>query len=366
MHNAECMESVDNKKKVFVGLSGGVDSSVSAYLLKKQGYDVSGVFIKVWQPDFLSCTWPEDRRDAMRVCATLGIPFRTLDLEEVYKREVVDYMVSEYEKGRTPNPDVMCNRYVKFGAFLEWARNEGADFVATGHYARVQNREESPVLFSGLDQEKDQTYFLWQLTKEDLKQILFPVGGLQKSEVRKVAKEAGLTTAEKKDSQGLCFLGKLDMKDFLKRFIKERPGIVTLQNGKRIGTHTGALFYTLGERRGFTITDPHFNMPLYVVDKHIKENTLIVAPETKVYDHAKKEVPLEATNWLEEINEDTEYKARIRHRGELHPVRVLPSKSGETSVLFLNEPPLVSSGQSLVVYGATADGWACVGGGIVA
>ncbi len=211
------------KKKVFVGLSGGVDSSVSAALLQSQGYDVFGVFIKVWQPDFYECTWKEDRLDAMRVCAKLNIPFYTLDLEKEYKKEVVDYMIEEYKNGRTPNPDVMCNKYIKFGGFFDWAMSQGADFVATGHYARLNKEHE---LVAGRDSNKDQSYFLWTLTKEQLSKTLFPVGDIEKTEVRKLAKKFGLPTAEKKDSQGLCFIGKVDMAEFLHHFIETKPGPV--------------------------------------------------------------------------------------------------------------------------------------------
>src|SRR3990167_4048684 len=198
------------RKTVYIGLSGGVDSSVSAALLKKQGYDVTGVFIKVWQPNWITCTWKEDRLDAMRVCAKLEIPFLTLDLEKEYKRDVVDYMIREYKAGRTPNPDVMCNRYIKFGAFFNWARKYGADYIATGHYAQVFKKVTGYRLQVSRDFEKDQTYFLWTLTQRELSQTLFPVGRITKPEVRKLAKKFGLPTADKKDSQGLCFIGKVD------------------------------------------------------------------------------------------------------------------------------------------------------------
>ena len=203
------------KGKVYVGMSGGVDSSVSAALLLEQGYDVTGVFIKVWQPEWLEeqggCSWREDRLDAMRVCVHLGIPFRTLDLEETYKREVVDYMVSEYRAGRTPNPDVMCNRHVKFGGFFDWAMEQGADFVATGHYAQIQESGSKNLeLRMGKDAGKDQSYFLWTLTQRELSRTIFPVGGMEKAETRTLARRFGLPVADKRDSQGLCFIGRVD------------------------------------------------------------------------------------------------------------------------------------------------------------
>src|SRR3989338_1920286 len=236
--------------RVFIGLSGGVDSSVSAALLKKEGYEVTGVFIKVWQPDWISCTWGEDRLDAMRICAKLGIPFITLDLSKDYKRRVVDYMIAEYRAGRTPNPDVMCNAHVKFGGFYKFSRKNGADFVATGHYAQIKLQASSLKLLTSADKEKDQSYFLWQIKQEQLTNILFPVGGLEKPEVRKLAKKFGLSTAEKKDSQGLCFLGKIDVKEFLKHFIKQKPGKVLNEKEEVVGEHSGAVFFTLGERHG--------------------------------------------------------------------------------------------------------------------
>src|SRR3972149_2581934 len=201
------------KKMVFVGLSGGVDSSVTAALLKEQGYEVVGVFIKTWQPDFIECTWPEERRDAMRVAAHLDIPFLTFDLEKEYKKEVGDYMVSEYRAGRTPNPDVMCNKEIKFGAFLQKALAMGADFVATGHYAEISQIRNVFSLKKSPDPSKDQSYFLWTLTQEQLAHILFPIGHFKKTEVRKLAKKFALPVAEKKDSQGICFLGDIDLKD---------------------------------------------------------------------------------------------------------------------------------------------------------
>ncbi|HEY4508180.1 MAG TPA: tRNA 2-thiouridine(34) synthase MnmA, partial [Candidatus Paceibacterota bacterium] len=265
--------SRDFPKKVFVGLSGGVDSSVSAALLKKDGYAVTGVFIRVWNPAseqsptlnrekgrtlFGLCEAAEDRLDAMRVCAKLNIPFVELNLEKEYKKEVVDYMIREYKAGKTPNPDVFCNRFIKFGGFYEFARKSGADFIATGHYARIVKRyeryehqilgNENLMLVASADRNKDQSYFLWQIKKEQLPNILFPVGGMRKPEVRRLAKRFGLITADKKDSQGLCFVGKVDMKEFLSHYIKPRKGKVLDENGRVVGEHSGAFFYTIGER----------------------------------------------------------------------------------------------------------------------
>ena len=226
----------NSNKKVFLGMSGGVDSSVSAYILKKAGYNVTGVFIKVWQPDFVPCTWKEDRLDAMKVAAYLKIPFITLNLEKEYKSGVIDYMLAEYKAGRTPNPDVFCNKDVKFGAFLKWALNRGASYVATGHYAEITYDQQLSTLklLKGKDVNKDQSYFLWTLKQSQLQHVLFPVGNLKKVEVRRVAKKAGLTTANKKDSQGLCFISNVDMKQFLKCFIMQEQGIIIDVNRQKI------------------------------------------------------------------------------------------------------------------------------------
>lgn len=357
------MKNKNDRKKVFVALSGGVDSSVSAALLKQQGYDVTGVFIKVWHPDFLPCTWKEERQDAMRVCAHLDIPFLTFDFEKEYKKEVVDYMVHEYKTGRTPNPDVMCNKYVKFGAFFKQAMKMGADYIATGHYARVQFDEKSRTyhLLKGIDSNKDQSYFLWTLTQDVLKRTLFPVGQYVKPQVRKLAKKFGLMTANKKDSQGLCFIGKLDMKDFLKSFIDEKEGIVLTQEKEVVGVHDGAAFYTLGQRHGFTITKQDSEMsPYYVIDKEMKSNTITVSPVATIKN--KDTIKLENTNWIggspQEINT---YEARTRYRQKL--LESVVSKTSENHILitFSNTLPLSPPGQSLVLY----DNDRCVGGGII-
>jgi len=304
-------EVIKKKPIVFVGISGGVDSSVSVFLLKKQGYEVVGVFIRTWVPDFLDCNIEEERLDAMRVAAFLDIPFLTFDLEDVYKKEVADYMISGYKAGRTPNPDVMCNRKVKFGAFLMKAQEMGADYIATGHYARIMQVESKKYkvkkprnpnfqLYTGRDKIKDQSYFLWMLKKSDLERILFPLGDLNKTEVRKIAEQNNLPVAQKKDSQGICFLGKVDLKDFLKHYIKEKKGNVLNKKGEKIGYHRGVVFYTLGERRGFTITEKTPNdEPYFVIQKNIKENTLIVSNNKKV-SKKKKTFILSNINWINE------------------------------------------------------------------
>lgn len=350
------------KGKVYVGLSGGVDSSVSAALLQKEGYDVTGVFIKTWHPDFLPCTWKEDRLDAMRVAAHLGIPFETLDLEETYKKEVADYMIEEYRRGRTPNPDVMCNKNVKFGGFLKYALEQGADFVATGHYAQNKTKGKCH-LFAGLDKNKDQSYFLWTLTQEQLKHILFPIGDLKKPEVRKMAQKFGLPTAEKKDSQGVCFLGKLDMADFLEHYEEKKRGNVLNEEGKVIGYHDGAIFHTLGSRHGFTITKKSPNdTPYFVTAKDITANTLIVSHKGNLKRSEAQLLVLENVNWILEKNPDPEkiYSARTRYRAELFPCKI-SEKNGETKINFLDQQEPSAPGQSAVVY----DNEECLGGGVI-
>ncbi|MFZ2303284.1 MAG: tRNA 2-thiouridine(34) synthase MnmA [Minisyncoccia bacterium] len=372
----------NKKKRVFIGMSGGVDSAVSAALLQKAGYDVTGVFMKVWQPDFLPCTWREERLDAMRVAAHLNIPFLTWDFEKEYKEGVADYMIREYKAGRTPNPDVMCNREIKFGAFFRRAIQEGADFVATGHYVRLKrttiddkqltiNKEKTGQMsnvrcqmFTAVDSSKDQSYFLWTLGQEQLSKTFFPIGGFKKSQVRVLAKKFALPVAEKKDSQGLCFVGKLDMKDFLAHYIDEKEGKVLNEKGEIIGTHRGVYFYTLGERHGFTVTKKGTDAPpFYVVVKDFDANTITVAHQTKKpLECARKEVALSDVNFCRGITPDTSkrYTAQVRYHGEQHKCKIISLYDTNLSVSF-EKPVVVDAGQSLVIY----DGNKCLGGGVI-
>ncbi|MSR78762.1 MAG: tRNA 2-thiouridine(34) synthase MnmA [Candidatus Taylorbacteria bacterium] len=393
MFRQETSKLKNKNSKVFIGLSGGVDSSVSAALLKEQDYDVTGVFIKVWQPDWIECTWKEDRLDAMRVCAKLGIPFVTLDLSKEYKREVVDYMIEEYRVGRTPNPDVMCNRYVKFGGFYDWAMRQGADYVATGHYARVGYRVEgigfskkiknrknytldtNPyTLLAGSDPHKDQSYFLWTLKREQLAHTLFPVGHLEKPDVRKLAKKFGLSTAEKKDSQGLCFLGKIDVKEFLKQFIKPKKGKVLNEDGEVIGSHDGAMFFTLGERHGFRASRLDLKSgkrsdlgpnakPYYVVAKDVKKNTLTVShnPTASIGEDSRKFFEIKDANWITRVPPyGTRVLARLRYRQPLQMVRI---RNQESRILIEFDEAQIGGapGQSVVFYESDV----CLGGGTI-
>lgn len=384
---------------VFVGVSGGVDSSVSLALLKKQGYNVVGVFIRTWQPDFIECTWRDERRDAMRVCAHLDVPFLECDAEQAYKEGVADYMISEYKAGRTPNPDVMCNREVKFGVFWKFAKERGADFIATGHYARVssektnssmeatgvgarsdnsrsRDKELSEKLFvlkRSNDIAKDQSYFLWTLTQDDLAHTLFPIGHLEKSEVRKLAIKFGIPVATKKDSQGVCFLGPLDMKDFLKHYIESTEGKVLDTDGNIIGTHEGALLYTLGERHGFNIIKKTPNdKPYFIIDKDIVNNTITVSVDK--YANLDKNTSHRSDLWEVKLGNvvvrgdllsspTTKYTAQVRYHGEYLPVEVVDyNKDARTiTVSFTNPDPTVAPGQSVVIY----DGDTCLAGGVV-
>ncbi len=369
-------ESPKTAQTVFIGLSGGVDSATSAALLLRDGYDVTGVFIKVWQPDWIECTWREDRRDAMRVAAHLGIPFITLDLEKEYKKEVIDYMIAQYAVGRTPNPDVMCNQHVKFGAFYNWAMKQGVQYVATGHYARIADTNDTNVrmtanntngyeLLAGEDKNKDQSYFLWAIKNEQLPHILFPVGDMPKPEVRKLAKEFKLPNADKKDSQGLCFIGKVDVKEFLSHYVKTQEGNVLNIDGKIIGTHPGALFFTIGERHGFTITSKTPNdAPYFVTGKNIENNTITVSMKhtDSNMPSAQTEVSIMSCNWLGAIPKAGEkFVARSRYRQTLEEVEIVSASDSEARIKFKESQDTLTPGQSIVIY----DGEVCVGGGII-
>lgn len=349
-------------KKVFVGLSGGVDSAVSAALLKEKGFDVTGVFIKVWQPDFLECTWREERRDAMRIALHLDIPFLFFDFSEEYKKGVAEYMINEYKAGRTPNPDVLCNREIKFGAFWKKAQALGADFIATGHYVRREkNEKDEYILIEGKDKEKDQSYFLWTLTQADLEHSLFPIGNMEKSEVRELARKYKLPVAEKKDSQGLCFLGQVTMEEFLSHFISSKPGKVLNTTGEVIGTHKGALLYTIGERHGFTVTKKNpDDGAFYVVSKDMRANTITVSNnKEEIEELSPTAVLLSSVNWLIEPEIST-LSARIRYRQAKVPIKLFADKK-KLGVEFSDPAKGLSLGQSIVFY----DGDAMIGGAIM-
>ena len=356
------------KRKVFVAMSGGVDSSVAALLLQKSGFNLVGCYIKGWYPPGVICNWKEDRRDAMRVCAKLGMPFITVDAEKEYKKEVVDYMISEYKAGRTPNPDIMCNKSVKFGVFLKKALAMGADYIATGHYARlrlkIKNKKSNLKTYElaiAKDLNKDQSYFLWTLTQEQLKYCLFPLGGLLKSEVRKIARENGLATAEKEERQGVCFIGEFNMEYFLKKYIKSKKGKVITAGGKIIGEHNGLAFYTIGQRHGFGYGGGEGG-PYYIVEKDFKNNRLVVAEKKDEKSFSRKEVIIENANWISAVPKiGKKYRARIRYRQPLEECEAAEISKDSTKIIFKNSQRAVTPGQSLAVY----DGEEMLGGGII-
>lgn len=354
------------KQKIFVGVSGGVDSSVALALLQKDGYDVTGVFLKVWNPDWLPCNWREERRSAMRVCATVGVPFITFDFEKEYKKEVVDYMIREYSLGRVPNPDVFCNKYVKFGVFLKKSREMGADFIATGHYAvKCQERDLTFHLRESVDKEKDQSYFLYTLGQEELAHTLFPVGAMTKAEVRKLALKFSLPTATKKDSQGLCFIGKVDMKDFLSHYIKTKEGNVLDTKGKVVGKHDGAIFYTIGQRHGFTVTKKGPKEPkVFVISKDLEKNTITVGNKESELDkvYSIKGILVPEIHYISGKKPKSEKKlsVRIRYRQEKQPCTIEKKVDGY-HISFETLQNGISVGQSAVIYQNDI----CLGGGII-
>lgn len=356
---------MSNKKKtVLVGMSGGVDSSVSAYMLKQAGYEVIGVFIKVWQPEGFPCTAKEDRLDAMRVAAQLDIPLITLDLEKEYKEGVIDYMLQEYKNGNTPNPDVMCNKEVKFGAFLRFARARGADYVATGHYAQVVHDMNESKMITSKDTEKDQTYFLWTLTQEQIQHVLFPIGHLEKSEVRTIAEKQNLYTAPKKDSQGLCFVGDVSFKELLKQELAPVSGNVLDEAGNIIGTHDGAMLYTVGERHGFTITHKtNHDEKMYVISRDMTHNTITVSankPDVHA-EHTTKNIYLRDVSYTRapfQVGERLDVRLRYRAKTVSCVVQKVSDNMLECE---LAEPLLATPGQSAVFY----SGAEMRGGGIL-
>ncbi|WP_027088132.1 tRNA 2-thiouridine(34) synthase MnmA [Cohnella panacarvi] len=355
-----------SKVRVVVGMSGGVDSSVTALLLKRQGYDVIGVFMKNWDDtdEFGVCTAEEDAEDVRRVCDQIGIPYYTVNFEAEYYDKVFEYFLEEYRRGRTPNPDVMCNREIKFGEFLQKALDLGADVIATGHYARVSLVDGEYRLLRGVDNNKDQTYFLHALNQSQLSRAMFPIGHLQKPDVRKIAEEAGLYTAKKKDSTGVCFIGERNFKEFLSQYLPARPGnMVDLVSGEVKGRHDGLMYYTLGQRQGLGIGGSGSGEPWFVADKDLGANVLYVVQGDA---HASLySVGLTATgvNWISpsEPTAPLRCMAKFRYRQPDQGVTITPLGDGTYGVAFDAPQKAVTPGQAVVFY----DGDVCLGGGTI-
>ncbi len=351
------MENLKNKK-IYIGLSGGVDSSVSAALLLRAGAKVTGVFIKGWYPNGLPCTWASDRLDAMRTAARLGIPFYTLDASEEYKKNVIDYLIAEYAIGRTPNPDIFCNRDIKFGVFARYAFSNGADYISTGHYARLQHYENDEIkLLRGIDLKKDQSYFLWAVPKEVFSRTLFPIGKYEKTIVRKLARKFTIPVAQKRDSQGICFLGPVSVEEFLQMEFGTEIGRAVDIYGKEIGTHTGAILHTIGQKIAL---DTSIAGPWYVVAKYIDRNELIVSHKNVAMTHDTPTVfSIKQTNWF--TNPDQACYAQYRYHG---PIISGLMNIKEDGYFFIPDDPIpeaIADGQSLVLYRDAQ----CVGGGIL-
>lgn len=350
-------------KKVYVGMSGGVDSSLSAALLVEQGYDVTGVYMKNWTQDLpgMKCPWAEDLADAKRVAVALNIPFKVFDFQNEYKKNVVDYMISEYSAGRTPNPDIMCNQEVKFKLFLDAALADGAEMIATGHYARVKNqKKEQAELLRARNSDKDQTYFLYRVTENALRHTLFPVGDFAtKEEVREEAEKRGLVTARKKDSQGICFVGSVGIRDFLNQFVETEAGdIIEKETGNILGRHDGAIFYTFGQRHGLNVGG---GLPYYVVGKDMSKNEVYVSTNLNDGEFWRDEIELSDVHWINSAPVAGKiYQIRVRHRAPLTDAKILIQ--GDKVILkFKNPERAIASGQSVVVY----DDEICLGGGVV-
>ena len=339
--------------RVYVGMSGGVDSSLTAALLVEQGYDVTGIYMKNWTEDLpgMRCPWAEDVADAKRVAVQLGIDFKVFDFQTEYKQHVVDYMIAEYQAGNTPNPDIMCNQEVKFKLFLDAALADGADMIATGHYARTREGQ----LLRAVDADKDQTYFLYRVTKQALAKTLFPLGDYTKSEVRAMATERGLYTATKKESMGVCFVGNVGMREFLSQYVTTTPGpIIDQESGAVVGEHDGAIFYTIGQRHGLDIGG---GLPYYIVGKDMAANTVYVSQNINDGSFWRQKLSLRAIHWINQPpSTEASLTARLRHRGALLPARL----DGDTLILDQAERS-IASGQSAVL----CDGDHVLGGGIV-
>jgi tRNA-specific 2-thiouridylase len=367
----ETISKIPNQTKVIVGMSGGVDSSVSAFLLKEQGYQVEGLFMKNWEEDDTDeyCAAAQDLKDAQAICDKLGIKLHTINFATEYWDNVFEYFLAEYKAGRTPNPDIMCNKEIKFKAFLEFACEDlGAEFIATGHYVQREFRDNKWKMIRGLDNNKDQSYFLYTLNEKQLAKTLFPVGHIEKPEVRRIAEQAGLVTHNKKDSTGICFIGERKFKDFLGQYLPAKPGIIESAEGEAIGQHDGLMYHTLGQRKGLRIGGlaNAGEEPWYVVEKDLLRNVLIVG---QGHDHPRlfsKGLIANQLHWVDRIELIESVKCTVKTRYRQHDVQctvspIKPSTNGEYQVDFDEQQSSVTPGQSVVFY----QGDVCLGGGII-
>ncbi|PQQ27928.1 tRNA 2-thiouridine(34) synthase MnmA [Photorhabdus hindustanensis] len=360
--------SDNSQKKVIVGMSGGVDSSVSAYLLQQQGYQVAGLFMKNWEEDDDEeyCSAAADLADAQSVCDKLGIELHTVNFAAEYWDNVFEHFLSEYRAGRTPNPDILCNKEIKFKAFLEFAAEDlGADYIATGHYVRRKDINGKSQLLRGLDNNKDQSYFLYTLSHQQIAQSLFPVGELEKPEVRRIAEEIGLATAKKKDSTGICFIGERKFRDFLGRYLPAKPGPIMTVDGETVGEHQGLMYHTLGQRKGLGIggTKEGSEEPWYVIDKDVQNNILIVAQGHEHPRLMSTGLIAQQLHWVdrETLTEKIHCVVKTRYRQQDIPCTVTPINEDKIEVRFANPIAAVTPGQSAVFY----QGEVCLGGGVI-
>ncbi|QYN44132.1 tRNA 2-thiouridine(34) synthase MnmA [Gilliamella sp. ESL0441] len=362
------MPNINASPKVVVGMSGGVDSSVSAYLLQQQGYHVVGLFMKNWEEDDSDeyCSAAADLADAQAVCDKLNIKLHTINFAAEYWDNVFEHFLSEYKAGRTPNPDILCNKEIKFKAFLEYAAEDlGADYIATGHYVRKRETGNKVELLRGIDTNKDQSYFLYTLSENQIKQSLFPVGELEKPQVRKIAEQLGLVTASKKDSTGICFIGERKFNDFLARYLPAQEGLIRTVDGQVIGKHQGLMYHTLGQRKGLGIggLKQADDTPWYVVDKDIKNNELIVA---QGHDHPalfSTGLIAQQLHWVDRnmVTEPFECTVKTRYRQQDIICQVNPLAEDKIEVIFEHPVAAVTPGQSAVFYKNEV----CLGGGII-
>lgn len=358
---------MNTKQKIIVGISGGVDSAVTAYLLKKQGYEVEGVFMQNWETenDDPFCTGERDLTDAKAVCAHLDIPFHTVNFAHEYWHNVFQHCLNEYAEGRTPNPDIGCNKEIKFKVFLEYALNHGADFLATGHYVRKAHHGNHYRLLRGIDDNKDQSYFLYTLTQRALEKSLFPLGELTKPDVRKIAAEINLPNQSKKDSTGICFVGERKFKTFLQEFLLAQPGQIKNERGDVLGEHEGLMYYTLGQRKGLHLGGQKSGVeaPWYVIDKRTDDNALVVAQD---HDHPKllaHALLCTDLHWMGHNlpTSPLTCTAKIRYRHTDHACRLIPDADGTYRVEFEEAQRAITPGQAIVFY----DGTVCLGGATI-